>query len=64
MKIKMLDTVEDTHRHVSPGVGGKEEVGYSTLRLLKDVEYADVGPDWEDRAAGLVAKGFAEKVTS
>lgn len=64
MKIKMLDTVEDTHRHIGKDKLGKEVVGYSKLKLIKGKEYSDLGDDWSARAEGLVAKGFAEKVAN
>ncbi len=62
MKIKMLDTVEDTHRHIASDGKGNENVGYSKLKLTKGHEYEDLGDDWDKRAAGLVSKGFAEEV--
>ena len=61
MKIRMLDTVEDSQPYIDDS-GDKPQVKYSVLKLKKDGEYEDQGPDWDKRCAKLIKLGFAEEV--
>jgi len=64
MKIKMLQTVEDSHGYVANDDAGQPEVRYDVRKFAEGAEYDATtgGPDWERRAAGLVSLGYAEQV--
>ena len=65
MKIKMIQTVEDSHPFIAPdpetGVPG---VGYDIRKLYEGGVYDENngGPGWADRAANLIRLGYAAEV--
>lgn len=63
MKIKMLDTVEDSHKFVEE-TDDNIELKYDVRIFKKEAVYdeSNGGPDWERRARGLVKLGFAEEL--
>ena len=66
MKIKMLDTVEDTYAFVAKDTKTKkQQVCYDTKVCKKGIEYDGEGHTedlWNDRATMLVEGGYAEVV--
>lgn len=64
MRIKMLQTVEDSHKYVKPDAKGNPSIAYDVRKFAGGAEYDDTngGPDFDRRAAGLVALGLAEQV--
>ena len=63
MKIRMLQTVEDTHKWLE-GEPNREKTLYDTSVFREGEEYdgTNVKGDWSRRSAGLVALGYAEKL--
>ena len=63
MKIEMLETVEDTHKFFD-GPANREETKFDTRTFLKGQVYdgENIAGDWDRRAAGLVALGYAKGV--
>ncbi len=62
MKIKMLETVEDSHGYVSEDEAGKLSIKYDVRKLRKGEELEDIGPEWDARARNLIKLGKAEAV--
>lgn len=62
MKIKMVQTVEDSHKYVATDEKGDPTIQYDVRRFLAGEVYDEEtgGPDWERRATGLVGLGYAE----
>lgn len=65
MRIKMLDTVEDSQPYIDDS-GDKPQVKYSVVKLRKDAEYDGESmkgdPAWDKRAPKLVSLDFAVEV--
>lgn len=64
MRIKMLQTVEDSHKYVKTDAKGDPSIAYDVRKFAGGETYDDTngGPDFERRAAGLIAMGLAEQV--
>ena len=64
MKIKMLQTVEDSHAFAVMK-DGKLKTYYDVRKFYKGEEpdHTDAYPDWNRRAQKLIDLGFAEDIT-
>ena len=65
MKIKMLDTVEDSHAYGVANKTGKFAVKFDVRKFDKGEVYDEKGqaPEWDRRAASFVNLGYAEIVS-
>lgn len=66
MKIKMLETVEDSHLYMQVDEAGKAKASYDVRKFYNGLEYDDSAayPDWVRRAEGFVAAGLAVEVAA
>ncbi len=64
MKIRMKETVEDSHGYYEIVDGGKQVQRWHVCKLLKGKVYDGTGmpPGWGRRAEKLVGMGLAEVV--
>ena len=64
MKIKMLNTLEDTHKWLE-GEPNREELKFDTRVFNKGEMYdgENIPGDWNRRAKGLVSLGYAKEIS-